>query len=99
MILCDTKIDDIKDDFKNMFNAIIYMNFILLKFLYRPCNSTKEYELFFLTEDELKELMLQSMKEGKDLVFEKCKHYPFDTEKRLREAGFEDFCNEVKNNH
>ena len=75
-------------DFEKKFNASVYISFLGEGYLYSlkkedaPC-----YELFSLTKNEIDTLMEQSLKEGKDLLFERCKNKPYDEAIAFKKLG------------
>ena len=83
-----TKPTILEINFEERFNAYVYMSFLGEGFLY---SSKKEnsniYELFSYEKDDIDKLMEQSLKEGRDLVFEACKGRPYNEEKAFKDIG------------
>ena len=75
-------------DFEKKFNASVYISFLGEGFLYSPKKENEpSYELFSLAKNEIDTLMDQSLKEGKDLLFERCKNKPYDEAIAFKKLG------------
>jgi len=75
-------------DFEKKFNASVYISFLGEGYLYSLKKENEpSYELFSLTKNEIDTLMEQSLKEGKDLLFERCKNKPYDEAIAFKKLG------------
>ena len=83
-----TMLTQLEIDFEKKFNASVYISFLGEGFLYSPKKENEpSYELFSLTKNEIDTLMIKSLKEGKDLVFERCKNKPYDEAIAFKKLG------------
>ena len=74
--------------FEKKFNATVSISFLGEGFLYSPKKENEpSYELFSLTKNEIDTLMEQSLKEGKDLLFEACKNRPYNEMEEIEKLG------------
>lgn|GEM_PF-3707582 len=71
-LMLNININKIECDFCDVFNGVVYIgHFNNGEQVY--VKNRKDYDLSFLTWTEVEKLMIKSLKEGKDLVFEACK--------------------------
>ena len=75
-------------DFEKKFNATVSISFLGEGFLYFPKKENEpSYELFSLTKNEIDTLMEQSLKDGVNYLYEKCKNAPYDEASAFKKLG------------
>ena len=70
------------EDYKRKFKAELFFHPFTSRPCYRSLETKEEYKLFNFSVKEVNRLIKQSLKQGKDLLFEKCKDTPYSLEER-----------------